>query len=596
MGGPGAGAAVLATIKSARALVNQGRNADAAALLTSALPAMGQYGSIRATLGEVQCRLGRYRDAIPNLNAALAQDPDHAPSHFYLGAALHASAQYKKAIPSLQRAIQLSPGMSDAYRMMAAALQAIKAYPDAIAVLDAARANGAASGMTEALCYHLRQMMADWSVFDQSIAWLRGLKAVNYSGLDPAVALTIPGFTPMEQREIAHAHGSRFAGPPLPPPNPTGDPLRKIRVGYLSADFYDHPVGRHMLGILENHDRSRFEIFAYSLAPDKTDTITQRLRAAPQRFVDLRSSTDDEAAALIRGDDVEILVDLGGYTEGTRPGLPSRRAAPIQALYLGNGGTTGHRFHDYIITDPAISPSEMQSHYSETFAWLPETLFNADHGTAYPARELDRGRWHLPPGAFVFCSFNNTTKLTPHLFRIWMDILRAVPHGVLWIRDYYPTSAKRMQTAAVAQGIDPARLVFCATSSREEHLLRLANADLFLDSHPYGAGSTAADALWAGLPILTYAGDTYVSRMCASQVMALGLADLVVASLEAYRDRAIALATHPADLAALRARLVESRRTTILFDSPRFTRQLEDVLQEMSRRHRAGLPHTTPIG
>lgn len=585
----------LATIKTARALINQGRNTEAAAMLTAALASMGHFGSIRATLGDVLCRLGRYRDAIPHLEAALAQDPDHAPSQFYIGVALHATEQHTKAIPHLQRAINLSPQMTDAYRILAGTLQAMKSYADAIKVLDAARANGAASGLTEALCFHLRQMLADWSDFDQSVARIRALKAVNYSGLDSPIALTIPGITLAEQREIAYFHGTRFAGPPLPPPMPVADPLRKIRLGYLSADFYDHPVGRHMLGILEHHDRARFEVFAYSLSPDKDDATTRRLRAAPQRFVDLRSSTDDEAAASIRRDEIEILIDLGGYTEGTRPGLPSRRPAPVQVSYLGFSGTTGHRFHDYIIIDPVTCPPEMQPYYSETFAWLPQTLFNADHGSAYPERVSNRGRWELPADAFVFCAFNNTTKMTPQLFHIWMEILRAVPASVLWIRKIHPTADQRMKKEAAAQGIDPARLVFCATSSREEHLQRLASADLFLDSHPYGAGSTAADALWAGLPILTCAGETYVSRMCASQVVALGLPELVVPTLEAYRARAIELASQPAALGALRTRLLENRPTAILFDSRRFTRQFEDVLAEMSRRSRMGLPHTTPI-
>ncbi len=593
--GTSAGNAVPAMIAGARTLINQARNTEAAAVLTDALPAMGHIGAVRALLGEALYRLGHYADAIPHLDAAIAQDPNDALSHFYLGAAFHGTAQPKKAIPALQRAIGLAPKMTEAYRVFAAVLLAMKAFPDAIAVLDAARANGAASGLTEGLCHHLRQMLADWSGFDESIERLRALKAENYSGLDAAIALTVPGLTPAEQREIAHAHGRRFAGAALPPAAQMADPGRKIRLGYLSADFYDHPVGRHMLGLLENHDRSRFEVSAYSVGEGQEDAVARRLRAAAQRFVDVRSSTDDEAAAMIRRDEIEILIDLGGYTEGARPGVPARRPAPVQASYLGFSGTTGHRFHDYIIADPVVCPAEMEPQYAETFAWLPATLFNADHGAAYPARETDRSRWGLPAGAVVFCSFNNTWKLTPHVFRIWMDILHAVPNSVLWIRKYYPTTSQRMHAAAAAQGIDPARLVFCGTSSREEHLVRLANADLLLDSHPYGAGSTAADALWTGLPILTCVGDSYVSRMCASQVRALGLPELVVPDLEAYRAMAIDLGLHPEDLAALRGRLVENRRTAILFDSKRFTRQFEDVLQEMSRRHRGGVPHATPI-
>ena len=595
LGKADAGESALAAISAARTFIGQGRPGDAAALLTEALARTPGSGPIQATLGDALCRLGRYRDAIPHLQEALAQDPDHAPSHLYLGAAFHATENAQQAFLHLKRALTLSPKMTDAYRMLASVLRGQKMFPDAVAVLDAARANGAASGQTEALNFYLRQMLADWSVFEESVGRLRALKAERYSGLDPAVAHTVPGISPAEQREIAAAYGRLYAGAPLPPPKAITDPQRKIRLGYLSADFYDHPVGRHLLGILENHDRSRFELFAYSLSPEQDNETTRRLRAAPERIVDLRSLTDDQAAALIRRDEVEILIDLGGYTEGARPGLPSRRAAPVQALYLGMGGTTGLPYHDYLITDRVISPPHAQPHYSETFAYLPETLFNADHGPAVPERRTDRSAWGLPNDAFVFAAFNNTWKLTPDVFRIWMDILRAVPNSVLWIRKMYPTSSQRMQKEAAAQGIDPQRLVFCLTSDRDEHLARLASADLFLDTLPYGAGSTAADALWSGLPVLTCTGEAYVSCMCASQVFAMGLPELVVSDMNAYRDRAIEIATHPELVADMRGRLAAARATSVLFDSRRFTRQLENLLAEMSRRYRAGVAHTTPI-
>ena len=580
---------------AARALVGQARNGEAAALLTEALVSAPTSGPLRATLGEVLCRLGRYPDAIPHLQAALAQDPDHAPSHFYVGAALHTIGNAQEAFRHLKRAIKLSPKMTDAYRMLATVLRGQKMFPDAVAVLDAARASGAASGQTEALSFYLRQMLADWSMFDETIERLRALKATGYSGLDAAVAFAVPNIGLAELREIGAAYGRKFAATPLPPPPAIADPHRKVRLGYLSGDFYDHPVGRHMLGILENHDRSRFEVFAYSLSPDETNETTRRLRAAPERFVDLRSATDDQAAALIRRDEIEILIDLGGYTDGMRPGLPSRRAAPVQVSYLGFSGTTGLPYHDYLITDPIICPPHTQSHYSETFAYLPETLFNADHGPTPPARRADRSAWDLPNDAFVFAAFNNTWKLTPEVFRAWMDILRAVPNSVLWIRKMYPTSSQRMQKEAEAQGIDPRRLIFCLTADRDEHLTRLASCDLFLDTLPYGAGSTAADALWSGLPLLTCVGETYVSRMCASQVTAMGVPELVVPDMSTYRARAVELATHPEILADLRARIAANRSHSILFDSVRFTRQLEGVLAEMSRRHRAGVPHTTVI-
>ena len=578
----------------ARKRLDAGSPAEAIALLTDALREAPASLVLMAALGEVLCRSGRFAEAVQHLEKVVAADPDNVAILFYFGVALHGLNVLKPAIIHLRRAIDLQPRLTEGYRALAMALWGAGAREHAIATLDEARNKNAATGQTEGLCFILRQSIADWSVFDQSIDWIRALIDRGVPDLDPAICYLIPGLSAADQRRVAEAYGQQID-------HRIAAPLRdvkagdRIRIGYLSADFGNHPVGRLIAGVLEHHDRTRFEVFAYSIRREASDPLSRRLRAAPEHFVDLHQFSDADAAARIQNDRIEILIDLGGYTEGARPRIVARRPAPVQVNYLGMSGTSGSPAYDYILTDEIMTAPAQQAHYSEAPAYLPEVCFNIDPAEPPPQRVSDRTRWSLPEGAFVFCVFNNTTKITPHVFKVWMDILRAVPHGVLWLRDQVPGSQARLRNEAARAGIPAERMVFTVAGDRAEYFDRLASADLFLDCFPYNGGSTIADVLWAGLPVLTCAGDTYVSNMAASMVTSLGLADLVVRDLASYRDLANRLANDPARMAELRAGLALKRASATLFDSGRFTVQLEAVLAEMSRRSRQGLSKSGPI-
>jgi hypothetical protein len=588
--------AAATALAQAKALSKGGDNAQAVAVLRAARALAPDDGPLLRALGEALFRMGSYAEAVEPLAAACATDPKDATSAFTLGAAAYRLRRYDIALPHLKAAIALDPTFEEAYRVLAMLFRDGGNLPAAIGWLDTARERGIVSGRLEGLSFYLRQMAADWSRFDAQVAQLREFADRTDGGIDPAIAHSIPGFTALDHRRVSKAFGTRLLGHLNWPRVGFAVPRQeRIRVGYLSADFYDHPVGRHLVGILESHDRAKVEVYGLSLGPDQDSATAARLRAACDRFEDLRNTADDWAARRVRELGVEILVDLTGYTEGGRLGIVAQRAAPIQVLYLGQGGTSGHTFHDYFLADSTTVPPQHMADYSETLAYLPEGLFNIDHRDTAAISALDRAQCDLPIDSFVFCAFNNTWKVTPQVFGVWMDILKSVPQSVLWMRKYYPGSSQRLGAEAAARGIDPARLRFANGVSREEHLARLATADLYLDTFPYGAGSTAADALWAGVPLLTCTGESYVSRMAASQLVAMGVGELAATNLTDYRAQAIGLAKDPARLKSLRDRIAMNKHRSSLFDSRRFTAQLERVYAEMSRQFREGVWPRRPI-
>lgn len=372
------------------------------------------------------------------------------------------------------------------------------------------------------------------------------------------------------------------AAPRLPKAPAAGG---RIRVGYLSVDYRQHhPVGRHMLDVFRRHDRDAFEVFGYDLAPESHKAAP--FAAAFDRMRSLHALDDDAAAAAIRADNIEILVELGGYHAGARLGIPARRPAPVQVNFLGYGGTLGADFIDYTVGDRIVTPRDAQ--IAESVVRMPVTYFPGFWARPTPV-PTTRAEHKLPEKGLVFCAFAANAKINPAMFALWLDLLRQVPRSVLWLRAHDAAMITSLSARAQAAGVAPERLIFAPSASEPVHLGRLACADVFLDTFPYSAGSTAADLLWAGVPVLTCTGDTFLSRMAASIVSAAGVSDLATPDLEAYRARALELAYDPAARADYRARLIAARDTSPLFDGARFTRDLEAAYSEMSRRSRSGL-------
>jgi predicted O-linked N-acetylglucosamine transferase (SPINDLY family) len=357
---------------------------------------------------------------------------------------------------------------------------------------------------------------------------------------------------------------------------PRHAPPERIRIGYFSADFRAHPVSILSAELFETHDRARFEVSAFAFGPDSRDPMRTRLEGAFERFIDVRAQSDREIALLARSLKIDIAVDLGGFTQGCRPGIFALRAAPLQVNYLGYPGTSGAEYMDYLIADPTLIPEHCRAFYSEQILYLPDSCLPGDSQRPIAAEVLTRAQAGLPATGCVFCCFNNIAKITPDTFSAWMRILAQVPHSVLWLSQTNRQAESNLRRAAADRGVAPQRLIFAERlASLPLHLARQRLADLFLDTLPYNAHTTASDALWAGLPVLTRAGHSFAARVAASLLNAVGLPELITSSAAHFEALAVALAGDHQRLAELRQRLADNRLTMPLFDTQRYTRHLE---------------------
>jgi predicted O-linked N-acetylglucosamine transferase (SPINDLY family) len=363
----------------------------------------------------------------------------------------------------------------------------------------------------------------------------------------------------------------------------TGETWRhdKLRAAYLSADFHRHATAYLMAELFERHDRSRFEIIGVSFGVDDKSETRKRLVAAFDQFYDVRGKSDEEVAKLLHDLQVDIAIDLKGYTEDARPGILAFRPAPIQASYLGFPGTMGVEFIDYIIADKTVAPFEHQPFYMEKIVHLPDCYQVNDTKRKIAERTPTRQQAELPQQGFVFCCFNNNWKITPDVFGVWMRLLHAVEGSVLWLLGDNESTERNLRMEAQARGIDPVRIVFASRLPLDEHLARHRVADLFLDTLPYNAHTTASDALWAGLPVLTREGTAFAGRVAASLLHAIGLPELVTHSIEDYEALALRLARDPSLLQGYRNRLATNRLTHPLFDTERFRRHIEAAYLQM---------------
>jgi protein O-GlcNAc transferase len=366
----------------------------------------------------------------------------------------------------------------------------------------------------------------------------------------------------------------------------------RIRLAYVSSDFRAHPLGYLMAALFERHDRSRFETIAVSLGADDRSAMRLRLKGAFDRFIDVRQHSDRDVVKLMREMEIDIAVDRNGFTTGARPGILALRPAPIQVNYLAYPGTLGAEHIDYLIADETVIPRQEQSLYAEKVVYLPDSYLVNDSGRRIAERTPTRREVGLPDDEFVFCAFNNHYKITPRIFDVWMLLLRQVEGSVLWLLEGNATAQRNLRREAAARDIDPDRLIFAPRIAPEDHLARHRLADLFLDTLPYNAHTTACDALWAELPVLTCIGTTFPGRVAASLLRAIGLPQLITRSLEEYESRALGLARDPGQLHEIRQSLAANRTSWSLFDTDRFRRHLETAYIEMWERHQRGEPPT----
>jgi predicted O-linked N-acetylglucosamine transferase (SPINDLY family) len=362
----------------------------------------------------------------------------------------------------------------------------------------------------------------------------------------------------------------------------------RIRVAYVSSDFRNHAIGFLTVGLFEHHDRSRFEMTAISIGVDQNSDVRRRIRNSVEHFIDAKADSDQHIVDLIRGSKIDIAVDLNGFTIGARPNIFARRPTPIQVNYLGYPGTLGANYYDYIVADRTLIPDNECEFYAENVVWLPNSYQANDNQRPISENTPTRSDCGLPDDAFVFCCFNNAFKIMPTIFDIWMRLLKAREGSVLWLLESNPAVSANLRREAESRGVSSERLIFAPRIPLADHLARQRQADLFLDTLPYNAHTTASDALWAGLPLLTCIGSTFAGRVAASLLNAAGLAELITTSLEDYEALALKISNDPGVLASLKDRLALEHDKCPLFNTERFTRHIEAAYTTMWERYQRG--------
>jgi protein O-GlcNAc transferase len=580
----------IAILNSGNCKLRLGRPEDALARYERALAIRPGYADALVGRAAALLDLERPLEALAASETVLAGEPGHVGGLINLGVGLRKLDRRAEALASYDKALAIRPRHGDALLARANVLLELHRYVGAAADLkhllevDPAR--------DDCLCdlVYAKTLCGDWSDHDAEVGRLISLVRAGKRVASPLPFLALVD-SAGDQLTCARTH-AKTRHPPSPVPMWNGEKYGhgRIRVAYLSPDFREHAVSRLAAGLFEKHDRTRFEVIALSLGPDEPGEVRERVVRAFDRFVDVRGIGDREAATLVRSLEVDIVVDLAGFTTHARPGILALRPAPVQVSYLGYPGTLGTGYHDYILADAFVVPDAKRAFYSENVVYLPEGFQVNDSTRPQAAAAPPRSESGLPESGFVFCSFNNTYKINPAVFDIWMRLLRRVDGSVLWLLARSPAVPENLRSEASRRGVSPERLVFAPHVDYAEYLGRYRTADLFLDTFPFNAGTTASDALWAGLPVLTRSGESFAARMAGSLLKTLGLPELITGSAEDYQERAATLAADRGMLADVRRRLERARAASPLFDTGRFCRHLEAAYVTMWQRARDGLP------
>jgi len=562
-------------------------------------------------LGFLKAQQGKYDDAITLLNKAVRKNPADPAALAHYAHALMAAQKFGEALAAYDRLLAIQPTHIEAHYNRGVIFSQQQRYEEALAALDQAltlQPNAAAAHFNRGVVLaELERHREALESYDQVLALNpayapalanRAMVALNLCDWDRAAQisaqqavmlappLTFLGLCADKELQLACATATVRTLAPKPVPalwNGEYYHHDRIRLAYVSADFREHAVAFQLAPLIERHDRARFQVIGISTGLSDDSAIRARLMKGFDRFHDFAALNSDEIARRLREMEIDIAIDLGGHTGLSRLQIFSHRPAPVQASWLGYPGTTGAAFMDYLIADAVVAPPEDQPFYSEKLVQLPDTYFPAD-----PSRTIGvtpgRADEGLPVQGFVFCSFNNAWKITRPVFDIWMRLLAEIPQSVLWLKQPSADTRANLEKAAAQHGIATERLVFAANAALDVHLARHRLADLFLDTLPYNAHATAADALWAGLPVLTCRGEAFAGRVAASLLHAAGLPELVTENLADYEALALALAREPARLKGLKDRLAHNLRTAPLFDADRFRRAIEDAYVKMTAR------------
>ena len=539
--------------------------------------------------GNVFTDLKRHDEALVAYDKALALKSDLEGAWLGRGNVFFDLKRYDEAFAAYDKALALKPDLAEAWLGRGNVFSHLKRYDEAFVAYDKAFAIKPDLVGVEGARLRSKMDSCNWDNFASDCNHLIGSVKSNKTNTLPFVLLEINSSVE-DQFNCAELWVQKNY-PPAIKPFWAGELYKhdKIRIGYVSADFRQHPVAYLMAGVFECHNKSRFDVVAISIGPKDNSELRQRLERSFDKFIDASALSVDEIATKIKNAEIDILIDLNGFTQNARTEVFARRPAPIQVNYLGYLGTMGAEYIDYIVADRTVIPETQKHLYMEKIIYLPNSFQPTDRQRHISDKIFMRADCGLPQEGFVFCNFNAHYKITPDVFDIWMRILMRVNGSVLWLVAGNPTTESNLKKEALVRGVNAERLIFAPPVPLPEHQARLRLADLFLDTLPYNAGATASDTLWAGIPLLTCIGDTFVGRMAASVLEAISLPELITTTPEAYERMAVDLATHPEKLAAIRHKLAENRLTTPLFNTRLFTKHIEAAYIAMHERHQAGL-------
>lgn len=564
--------------------MNKGDLATAQNFCDRGVKAVPQFAQLHYLRGAVLQALGDKVAALQSYDVALQIEPANVEVLLNSGAMLRSMFRHKEALERFNAILGVDPNHVAALGNCGILLTEFKQSEHAIAMFERLLQINPDYDYALGLLFYERMHICDWSDFDKHkadivnevLAGKRACKSLGFmSASDNAADHLIAAktftdhFCPKKAKSLWQ--GERYRH-------------KKIRLAYVSPDFRQHPVGHLMAGVLELHDKTRFETIAISIGIDDQSRLRARMLKAFDKFIDAREMTSEQIAQMMRDMEIDIAVDLGGYTSDTRTDIFSFRPTPVQVNYLGYPGTMGSNYYDFIIADRHVIPPEHQQFYTEKVAYLPDTYLPTDSSLQISDRTPTRSECGLPETGFVFCSFSHDFKISPPVFDVWMRLLKQVQGSVLWLMSRDELSQGNLRKEAQTRGVDPSRLVFAGRVPLvEDHLARYKQADLFLDTHPYNAHTTAADALMAGLPVVTYMGNSFPSRVAGSLLHAIGMKELVANSLEGYEEIAFRLASDSVLLNKLTSKIALNKTTLPLFDTKMFCTNLEAVYIAMWR-------------
>ena len=562
---------------------------DALKYLNSSLKNLPKNSLTLSNLGNVFLELREYGNALDAYDKSIKIDSKYEEVWSNKGNVLNELKRYDEAIAHHDKALSLKPDYAEGWSNKGITLNELKRYDEAIAHFDKALSLKPDIDWMSGDLLHTKMKICSWSGLAESLGDISKKVAANEKVANPFSLLALNDDTFLHKKSSEIYIESRY------PFNPALEPIlkrpqsQKIRVGYFSADFHNHATGYLMAELFELHDKSQFELVGFSFGPIANDEMRQRLEKSFDQFIEVGRKSDVEVARLSRDLNIDIAVDLKGFTRDARTGIFAHRAAPIQVNYLGYPGTMGAEYMDYIIADKTLISPELQSCYSEKVIYLPYSYQANDRKRLISDRKFTKQELGLPEHGFVFCCFNNNFKILPATFEGWMRILRAVEGSVLWLFQDNYWAAENLKKEAEKKGVAPDRLVFAERLPLPEHLARHRQADLFLDTFPCNAHTTTSDALWAGLPVLTLIGRSFASRVAASLLNAVGLPELITSTQEEYEALAIELALNPKKLADAKLKLANNCLTAPLFDTPLFTKNLEAAYFKMMERYQTDM-------